>query len=126
MSGPTGGLYARRHGVQNIQATRVQAQSSVSDSLTVNNNATIGGQLTLTGGLTNLTVINNATVGGSLSVASGATVESLAVTNGATVDGSLAVNGQLTLRGPTRMNNPNIAALRDAWVSINGVCGFFV
>ena len=96
-------------------------------NLAVDQNATVGGTLGVTGattlaGLTagastlaSAAITNNATVGGTLGVtgattlagltAGASTLASAAITNNATVGGTLGVTGATTLNGATTVNN---------------------
>jgi hypothetical protein len=76
--------------------------TTVSDALTVTDNATVGGTLGVTGATTlssTAAITGNTTVGGTLGVTGASTLASAAVTNNATVGGTLGVTGNSTIGG---------------------------
>ena len=76
--------------------------TTVSDALTVTDNATVGGTLGVTGATTlssTAAITGNTTVGGTLGVTGASTLNSVAVTNNATVGGTLGVTGNSTIGG---------------------------
>lgn len=76
--------------------------TTVSDALTVTDNATVGGTLGVTGAATlssTAAITGNTTVGGTLGVTGASTLASAAITNNATVGGTLGVTGNSTIGG---------------------------
>ena len=76
--------------------------TTVSDALTVTDNATVGGTLGVTGATTlssTAAITGDTTVGGTLGVTGASTLDSAAVTNNATVGGTFGVTGNSTIGG---------------------------